>query len=254
MSARTAFIVGLLGCSLPVIAQNQTNTAYDPTEMAAAREALYQSHGAQITYLIAGERLEYQSNEGDPNVVWDGQGRIGGDVNKFWVKAEGEYSSDNDNFGEVELQALYSRAVHPFWDLQAGLRQGFKPDPSRTYGAIGLHGLAPYWFKLDGALFVSHKGDLSARVEATYDFRLTQRLLLQPRLELNAAFSDDSAIGVGSGLSTAEGGLRLRYEIAREFAPYIGLSWSRAYGDTADFRDASDIETISFVAGIRFWF
>lgn len=116
--------------------------------------------------------------------------------------------------------------------------------------------MAPYWFELDGALFLSDKGDLSARFEAEYEFRLTQQLMLQPRLELNAAFSDDAEIGVGSGLSTADAGLRLRYEVTREIAPYVGVSWTQSFGDTKEFQrlDGEDTSQVSFVAGLRFWF
>ena len=136
--------------------------------------------------------------------------------------------------------------------MQAGIRYDIKPNPSRSYAVIGLQGVAPYWFEVDVAVFLSNKGDLSARLEAEYELRLTQRLLLQPRLELNLAASDDDAIGVGAGLSTAQAGLRLRYEITREFAPYVGVSWSRAFGETAD--RATDPRRTSFVAGLRFWF
>jgi copper resistance protein B len=154
------------------------------------------------------------------------------------------------------LQALYSRAISPHWDLQAGVRHDIKPNPSQTYVVIGMQGLAPYWFELDSALFLSEDADISVRVEAEYEFRLTQRLLLQPRLELNIAFSEDAEIGVGAGLSNSELGLRLRYEITREFAPYIGVSWAHAYGKTEKLQRAAgeDSNQLSFVAGLRFWF
>ena len=149
-----------------------------------------------------------------------------------------------------------SSAISSFWDLQGGLRHDIKPSPSRSYGVIGVQGLAPYWFEVDAALFLSDKGDLSARLEAEYEIRLTQRAVLQPRVELNGSFSDDRAIDVGSGLSTADFGLRLRYEVAREFAPYIGVSYTRSFGDTKDFQrdDGDDTDQVSFVAGLRFWF
>ena len=224
--------------------------------MAEARNSLKSSHGSQISALFLGERLEYHSNDGDPLVVWEAQAWVGGDIQKLWFKTEGEYETDDGRFEEAEFQALYSRAVSSFWDLQAGVRYDIEPDPSRTYLVVGAQGLAPYWFELDGQLFLSDQGNLSARFEAEYEFRLAQRLLLQPRIELNGAFSDDEEIGVGSGLSTAEIGLRLRYEITREFAPYVGVSWNRAYGKTADFirAEGEDSSQFSWVAGIRFWF
>jgi len=242
--------------TFPAFAQHAADAYYDPAEMAKARAALKESHGNQISSLILGERLEYHSNGGDPLMVWEGQGWIGRDLHKLWFKTEGEYETNEDRFEEAEVQALYSQAISPFWELQAGLRQDIKPDPSRTYAVFGAQGVAPQWFELDGALFLSNKGDLSARLEAEYEFRLTQRLMLQPRIELNAAFSDDHDIGVGSGLSTAQAGLRLRYEITREFAPYIGVSWARSFGETRDFQrlEGEDTNQASFVAGMRFWF
>lgn len=240
----------------PVFAQNAADGYYDPAEMTEARDALKSSHGSQVNTLILVERLEYQSNDGDWLAAWEAQGWVGGDTQKLWFKTEGEYQAEEGRFEEAEVQALYSRAISPFWDLQAGVRHDIKPDPSRTYAVIGAQGLAPYWFEIDGQLFLSDEGNLSARLEAEYEFQLTQRLTLQPRIELNGAFSDDEEIGVGSGLSTAEAGLRLRYEISREFAPYIGISWNRAFGKTKDFirAEGQDSDQFSWVAGIRFWF
>ncbi|RME61879.1 MAG: copper resistance protein B, partial [Alphaproteobacteria bacterium] len=141
-------------------------------------------------------------------------------------------------------------------DLQAGVRHDFEPDPSRTFGVIGIQGLAPYWFEIDAAAFISGDGDVSARIEAEYELLLTQRLILQPRVELNFAVQEVEELGIGSGLSIAEAGLRLRYEIDRQFAPYVGFSWNRKIGDTADFAraDGEDVGALSFVAGLRMWF
>ena len=246
---------GLIVCPA-AFGQNAADAYYDPAEMAKARAALKHNHGSQFSSLILGDRLEYHTNDGEPTAVWEGQGWIGSDLQKFWFKTEGEYAADDDRFGEAEVQALYSRAISPFWELQVGIRQDIKPDPSRTYAVIGAQGLAPYWFELDGAVFLSDEGDLSARIEAEHEFRLTQRLMLQPRIELNVAFSDDEDIAMGSGLSTAEAGLRLRYEIRREFAPYVGVNWSQSFGDTKDFQrlDGEDANQVAFVAGVRFWF
>lgn len=244
-------------CSFSTVwAQDAADTYYDPAEMAAAREALKSDHGGNVNSLVLGERLEYQPNDGDPAVVWDVQAWIGDDIGKLWFKTEGEYAVDEDHFDEAEVQLLYSRAVSPFWDTQVGIRHDVDPDPSRTYAVIGLQGLAQYWFELDGSLFLSDEGDLSVRFEAEYELRFSQRLILQPRLELNAAFSADEVIGVGSGLSTAQAGLRLRYEVKRKWAPYVGVSWSKAFGDTEGFRrlKGEDSSQFSFVAGVRFWY
>ena len=256
MTARFALGLWLLFAVAPVVAEDAADAYYDPQAMAQARAALKQMHGSQINALMFGERLEYQSREGDPAVAWEGQGWIGGDLRKLWIKTEGDYDLDRGRFEEAEAQGLFSRAISPFWELQAGVRHDLRPGPSRTYGVLGVQGLAPYWFELDGALFLSERGDLSLRIEAEYELRLTQRLLLQPRLEMNAAFSGDRAIGIGSGLSSAAAGLRLRYEFAREFAPYLGVRWANQFGDTRSLSEAAgeDARRLSWVAGLRFWF
>lgn len=228
----------------------------DPEATAAVRAHMQHHHGGGMISYVEGERFEYQSNGGDPVFLWDAQGFYGGDINKFWVKTEGEYDFSADEFEEAEVQALFTRAVGSFWDLQAGVRHDFAPFEDRTYGVLGVQGLAPYLFEIDAAAFVSGHGDVTARIEAEYEFLLTQRLILQPRAELNFAFQDIAALETGAGLSTAEAGLRLRYEIRREFAPYIGVSWMRSVGDTADYVRAAgeDPSSVSFVAGLRFWF
>lgn len=232
------------------------DTPFDVGAMAQARAALKSGHGAQINSLILAERLEYHSNDGEPLMVLEGQGWVGGDLRKLWLKTEGEYATEHNRLEEFELQALYSRAVSPFWDLQMGLRQDIRPQPARTYAVIGAQGLAPYWFELDAAVFLSDQGDVSARLEAEYEIHLSQRLKLQPRLELNAALTADEDIAVGSGLSTVAAGLRLRYEITREFAPYVGVSWSQSFAETRDYRRLQGERTrqVSLVAGLRLWF
>lgn len=225
-------------------------------KMEKAREKVQHAHGALTSYFIEAERLEYRSNEGDPQFLWDGQGWFGGDLNKLWIKSEGEYDFDSDEFEDAEVQALWSRAFSRYFDVQAGVRHDFAPGSDRTFGVLGVKGLAPYWFEVDAALFVSGDGDVSVRAEVEYEVLLTQRLIFQPRTELNFAFQDVPDNDVGSGLSTIEAGARLRYEIKREFAPYIGVSWERDIGDNADFTRAAGENpgSLSFVAGVRLWF
>jgi copper resistance protein B len=145
--------------------------------------------------------------------------------------------------------------ISPFFDLQLGVRQDLTPDAVRSHAVVGLQGLAPYWFEVDAALFLAHTGDLTARVEAEYELLLTQRLVLQPRTEVRAAFQDVEDLGVGAGLSSAELGLRLRYEITRRVAPYVGVSWHRAFGRTADTARSGgrDAGSRAVVAGLRLW-
>ena len=259
-----AFFAGiaLFTAAPPAMAQQtgvpgaQADAYFDPDAQAPAPPALYTEHGGGFQYFVLGDRFEYQTNEGSPLLLFDGQGWWGTDRNRLWVKTEIEYDFEADAFEEAELQALWSRPIARYFDFQAGVRRDFEPDPSRTFGVIGIQGLAPYWFEIDAALFVSGDGDISARFEAEYDLLLTQRLILQPRTELNFAAQSVDELGIGSGLSTAELGLRLRYEIERQFAPYVGVSWTRSVGETADFVRAGgeDPGAASFVAGLRFWF
>ncbi len=235
---------------------SQGDAYNDPQEMAEARKSVLKEHGAGTAYYVLADRFEYQTGEGDPAVMLEGAAWWGGDRNKLWVKTETEYSFEEDELEEAEVQALWSRAVSRYFDFQAGVRHDFTPDPSRTYAVLGVQGLAPYWFEVDTALFVSNKGDVSARLEAEYELMLTQRLILQPSAEADISFQTVDALEVGEGLSTIELGARLRYEIRREFAPYIGVQWTRQLGETADFTRANGERpsVVSFVAGVRFWF
>lgn len=228
---------------------------YGDQRMAEAREELYDEHGDIETYKILVDQLETRIGKGRDGYGWDAQAWYGGDIDKAWFKTEGEGS-----FGraaeKAEVQALWSHAIDPWFDLQAGVRYDFKPDPERAYLVLGVQGLAPYWFEIDAATFVSNKGDISARFEAEYDLRLTQKLILQPRAEIDLAFQDVPEIGLGSGLSSGELGARLRYEIRPTFAPYVGVEYERAFGDTADFRRAEGEKAGGWnvLVGLRTWF
>lgn len=205
--------------------------------------------------LLLIDQLEYRWNQGTDSTNWNAQGWFGGDYNRLWLKTDGTSLSDGA-VEEAESQLLYSHLIAPFWDFQAGLRYDEKPKPSRSYAVLGVQGLAPYWFEVEAAAFVSEKGDVSARLEAEYDLLLTQRLIVQPRFETNLAGQKVEELGIGRGFSDIELGLRLRYEIRREFAPYVGISWARKLGDTADFARhvSEDVDTFALVAGIRVWF
>jgi copper resistance protein B len=223
--------------------------------MAAARRTLAREHGRVRIATTRLDRLELRPDAGGDAYAWEGGFRWGGDIHRLALKSEGE-GRTNGRLGEAELQALYSRAVTPYFDLQVGVRHDLRPGPQRTYATVGVEGLAPYWFDVDAALFVSDRGDVSARLQADYDLRITQRLILQPAAELTLAASDDVATGVGSGLSGAEAGLRLRYEIRREFAPYVGVHYERRFGRTADLaRTAGEpAGETRIVLGVRTWF
>lgn len=234
---------------------SQADEYYDPQEMAKARVAGQKAMGGQTDWFAMTDRLEAQIGGGEEAMLWDGQGWYGGDINKLWIKTEGEYSFDSGEFDEAEAQALWSRAITRFFDFQAGVRHDFEP-AGKTYGVVGVQGLAPYWFEVDAAAFISEDGDLTARIEAEYELLLTQRLILQPRAELNLAAQDVPELEIGGGVSNFDAGLRLRYEIIREFAPYIGVEWRGSFGDTAGFVRAAggDPKRAVFVAGLRAWF
>ncbi len=213
----------------------------------------------QIFSMMLVDQLEYRNNRGADTLEWDIQVGIGGDYNKLWLKTEGADRQSGESGGEWEAQVLYSRMVAPFWDFQAGLRYDRlygAQDRERGFAIIGFEGLAPYWFEVTPALFISEDGDLSARLETSYELLFTQRLILQPSLEINAAAQNVEEFGVGSGINDIELGLRLRYEIKREFAPYIGVSWTNKLGNTADIARSEGERTSDFavVAGLRVWF
>ena len=192
------------------------------------------AHHEPLVGHVLFDQFEYRFGEdGNDAVAWDGQAWYGGDYERVWIKTIGEYSEAEDKFENAEIQLLYSRLLGYYWDLQGGVRFDPAPSPERFYGVIGLQGLAPGYFEVDLQGFVSERGDLSARFEAEYDILITQRLVLQPKFETNVAAQRVRELGVGSGINDIELGLRLRYELAREFAPYVGVSWDRKVGQTA---------------------
>lgn len=225
---------------------------YGANVMAAARHQLQHEHGDHTFSKVMVDELEYTAGR-EGGYRWNAEAWVGGDINRAVFKTEGE---GGRNLHEAEVQALYSRAIGPYFDVQAGVRYDIKPDPSRAYAVLGLEGLAPYWFEMDAAAFLSDRGDLLARFGASYDQLITQRLVLQPHAELNFAAQDMRAQGIGGGLSNMELGLRLRYEVRREFAPYVGVSYTRKTGKTADFARAAgdEVDDAAFVVGVRAWF
>lgn len=238
----------------PPPADHLADRVYGASAMDPSRRVLEVEHGgarvSQVMLNIAEARL---GSEG--GYEWDGEAWFGGDLHRFVLKSEGEGAWDH-GVEDAEVQALYSRPVGLYTDLQVGLRHDFEPGPQRTYATVGFETLFPYWFEAEGAVFLSDKGELLARLEGSYDFRLTQRLVIQPRAELNFAAEDIPSRGLGSGLSDAELAVRLRYEIKREFAPYVGVVWSRKVGDTARYARShgEDVDDTRVVAGLRAWF
>lgn len=213
-----------------------------------------------LFWFLQADQFEHRWNgEAEDTFSWEAQGWLGGDLNRAWLKTEGVVLTEGDpeeRVEEAELQLLYSRLIGPFTELQIGARHDFEPDPSRTYAVVGVQALAPYLFEVDTAVFLSRQGELSARLEAEYELLFTQRLIAQPRFELNLSAEDVEERGIGRGVNDIDLGLRLRYEIRREFAPYVGVNWTKKIGNTADFaeEEGEDDSTFAVLAGIRFWF
>ncbi len=212
-----------------------------------------------INYFFQLEELEYGFDNQENPLSWDSKSWIGGDWNRIWLKTEGEVPTD-ELAVEAEAQLLYSRLIAPFWELQAGVRGDVAFEPGfgdgRGFLVLGLEGLAPYWFEIEPSIFVSHLGDISGRFRATYDQHITQRLIAQPSLELNVAIQSVPVFGIGSGFNDLELGLRVRYEITRKFAPYLGFSWRGVFGETATLTETAGLLTSvpQGVAGVRLWF
>ena len=213
-------------------------------------------HDNEIFATFIADRVEYRTGDGENDLLWDFQAWIGSDYRRLYLESEGEWLVEPDEAEEALLELLYGFNISVYWDLRFGVRHDFKPGPERTFGAFGLQGLAPYWFEAEATAYISEDGDISAEIEAEYDLLLSQKLILQPRLETGLALQEVEEHGVGRGFTDLELGLRLRYEIRREFAPYIGVSWSRQLGETADLarEEGEEAAVTRFVAGVRFWF
>jgi copper resistance protein B len=199
------------------------------------------------------DKLEWRNGERENSRVWDLQAFYGTDYHKLWLKSEGTRVHGEES-GRVE--ALWDRVISSWWSVQTGVRYDFSEGPSRTWAAFGVQGLAPYFFELDAALYVAEHGRTALRVAAEYDALITQRLILQPSMQLAAYGKSDPENGIGSGVSDMEVGLRLRYEIRREIAPYVGVQWERLFGGSAELARSAgvDADELSVVVGVRAWF
>lgn len=226
--------------------------AFAPGPVLAAAEGHQSEHGGQIFHAF---RLEADSGTGNNDSVssWDFDGWIGTDENKLWLKSEGEQSGGDTE--QAEFWAMYSRNIATFWDAQIGLRHDIEPT-SLSYLTLGFEGLAPYFFETEAHLFISEDGDWTARLRQENDFLITQRLILQPYLEINFAAQDVPEREIGAGISDAEIGLQTRYEIAREFAPYLDIRYERKLGETSALAQSSGDENDAFIAalGVRLMF
>jgi copper resistance protein B len=234
--------------------EHAADTAWGAAAMEQGRAVLFAEHGDMATRKFLVDQLEARVRDGRDGYFLNAEGWFGGDIDKLWLKTEIEGA-----FGrkpeQAEVQALWSHAINPWFDLQLGVRLDAQPD-TRGRLVLGVEGLAPYWIEIDAAAFLSDKGDVTARFEAEHEVRLTQKLTLQPRAEVDFSLQDIEREHVGSGLSSAELGLRLRYQLEPNFAPYIGVAYERAFGDMRRFlrAEGDDPDSLSLVAGLRAWF
>jgi copper resistance protein B len=219
-----------------------------PLQLAAAA-----MDGEPLIFQLKTDEFE-TADQGSAALSWDLHAWMGSNLERFWFKSEGERRQGETE--EFEMQALYSKAISVYWDLQAGLRHDAEAPLQKNWAVLGFQGLAPYFFEMETDFFLSEEGDVGLRVKAEYELLLGQRLILTPEIEMNFYAQDIPKISLGSGLANMNAGLRLRYEIRREFAPYIGINWQEKFGKTADFASlaAEEISETRFVVGVRFWF
>lgn len=216
-------------------------------------DADHPAHGQSINSLVLFEQLEWRNADRD-TWAWDTKGWVGRDVDRFWVRTEGD--AEDGGVQEAQVHALYGRAISRWWDLVAGVRQDWRPGPAQTWAAVGVQGLAPYFFDVEATAYVGGGGRTHVRVESSYDLLITNRLIAQPLFEFEIAGKADPVRGVGAGLTVGEASVRLRYELRREWAPYVGILWRRTFFGTADFARQSGraIGGLSIAVGGRLWF
>ncbi|WP_244119093.1 copper resistance protein B [Burkholderia gladioli] len=216
--------------------------------------ALHDMGDTELHSYFVFDQLEWQRRAAGGTLNWNGNGWIGGDLDRLWLRTEG--SRVGSRLEDAEVQALWGHSITPWWDLVAGVRHDFRPSAAQTWLAFGIQGLALYNFESEVTAFVGQRGQASLRVEGRYDLLITNRLILQPSLEANLFAKNDAARGQGAGLGDTSLGLRLRYEVDRQFAPYLGISWDRSYGNSARMvvREGGRRSELSVLAGVRMWF
>ncbi|HYQ23923.1 copper resistance protein B [Stenotrophomonas sp.] len=230
---------------IPVPTDADRAAAFPPIDHGAMQ------HAPEINSLLLIDRLEHWDGRNGNGQAWEATGWIGGNINRLWLRSDGERSGSRTE--SSSLEALYGRSVSPWWDVLVGVRQDFRPADSRTWAALGIQGLAPYKFESSATLYLGSGGQVLAKAEVEYEVLLTNRLILQPVVEATLAAKDEPEYGIGRGLNKVETGLRLRYEFSRRFAPYIGISHERSFGDAADAAGDHARDT-RWVAGVRMWF
>ena len=210
-------------------------------------------HGTGVNYQVLFDQLEGQFVHGDPGARWDAKAWFGGDVNRVWVRTEGD--ALDGVLDTAEAQVWFGRSISRWWDVVGGVRYDPRPSPSHTWAVVGIQGLAPQFFDVQATAYVGSAGHLAARLEVEYEQLITQRLILQPLVELSFSGKDDPDRGMAAGLSTGEVGFRLRYEIRRELAPYVGVVWHKKLFGTGDIarEQGHDPGGWHLVGGLRWW-
>jgi copper resistance protein B len=232
---------------IPPVTDEDRQAAFSEVEGDAA-------HDKALNFFVLFDQFEWQPGEGTNGLSLDARGWVGRDRDRLWFRAEGE--SANGRVEEAQTHLLYGRQISRWWDIVGGIRQDFRPGSAQTWAAFGVQGLAPYWFEIEATGYVGASGRTHARLEVEYELLLTNRLIVQPLFEVEIVGKSDPERGVGAGLSTTDVGFRLRYELRREIAPYVGITWNNKWGKTADFADAAGEDTggARFVTGLRLWF
>lgn len=253
--SRPAILLGAalaLGLATTAAAQH-VHAPATPSGPATRADAAHDQAMAEHTRTFSFFRADLDAALGDGASTWDIDAWRGGDENKLWLKSEGEL--EHGDLGKAEVQLLYSRNISTFFDAQVGVRYDFEPD-STAYLVAGVQGLAPYQFETDAAAFLSDRGDLSVRLEQSLDLLLTQRLIIEPEIELEAFASDAPEREVGAGISEVEATLRVRYEITRKFVPYAEVAYQRLLGKTSLMaqRRGESPDEATLRAGLRLWF
>jgi len=240
-------------CSAAALAQDEAmSETHDLSTREMAR--MMEMNDATAFGKLLVDQLEWRRGDGTEGPAWDVLGWYGTDYDKLWFRTEGVRFGSVTEDARAEL--LWDRIFSRWWSVQAGVRHDFGDGPSRNWLGLGVQGLAPYFFRIEATAYVGDAGRTAARFRAEYELLFTQRLILQPELEVNAYGKDDPERQIGAGFSDLQLALRLRYEIRREFAPYLGVAWFRSLGKTADLvRNAgNDPSIVQAVAGVRFWF
>lgn len=200
------------------------------------------------------DKLEYVHGDQTDSMLWDGRIRLGYDINKLWIRSEGQRSHGKTTDADAEL--LWGHTYAAYWDVVTGVRHDFGSGPTRDWAAIGIQGLARYRFDVEATAYAGPSGRGALRLKTAYDLLLTQRLIYTPEFDANLYTKDDVERGIGAGLADTSLGMRLRYEIRREFAPYIGVDYVQKYGKTAELSriNGEPAHEVRWIAGVRVWF